>query len=68
MIKKLAKGIEDSEKEKDRLVAEKEKLRSVFKEIEEKAFSVQETYRSTQKVKFSVVFISQHGLTYQFPC
>ncbi|KDP27149.1 hypothetical protein JCGZ_19848 [Jatropha curcas] len=50
MIKKLIKGIEDSKKEKDRLVEEKEKLRSVFKEIEEKAFAVQENYKKTQNL------------------
>ncbi|XP_065856626.1 structural maintenance of chromosomes protein 4 [Euphorbia lathyris] len=50
MIKKLTKGIEDSKKEKDRLVEEKEKLRNVFKEIEERAFAVQENYEKTQKL------------------
>ncbi|KAJ4832959.1 Structural maintenance of chromosomes protein 4 [Turnera subulata] len=50
MIKKLTKAIEDSNKEKDRLVGEKEKMRGVFKEIEEKAFSVQENYKKTQQL------------------
>ncbi|XP_065857713.1 structural maintenance of chromosomes protein 4-like isoform X2 [Euphorbia lathyris] len=50
MIKKLTKGIEDSKKEKDRLVEEKEKLRNVSKEIEERAFAVQENYEKTQKL------------------
>ncbi|KAG8659531.1 hypothetical protein MANES_02G046500v8 [Manihot esculenta] len=50
MIKKLIKGIEDSKREKDRLVEEKENMRSVFKEIEEKAFAVQENYKKTQKL------------------
>ncbi|XP_065854959.1 structural maintenance of chromosomes protein 4-like [Euphorbia lathyris] len=50
MIKKLTKGIEDSKKEKDRLVEEKEKLRNVFKEIEERAFAVQENHEKTQKL------------------
>ncbi|XP_015583967.1 structural maintenance of chromosomes protein 4 [Ricinus communis] len=50
MIKKLTKGIEDSKKEKDRFVEEKEKLKSVFKEIEEKAFAVQENYKKTQQL------------------
>lgn len=50
MIKKLTKGIEDLKKEKERLVEEKEKLRGIFKEIEQKAFTVQENYKNTQKV------------------
>lgn len=54
MIKKLIKGIEDSKREKDRLVEEKENMRSVFKEIEEKAFAVQENYKKTQKVCYVV--------------
>lgn len=55
MIKKLTKGIEDSEKEKERLNAEKESLNATFKEIEQKAFIVQENYNKTQKVKFSLI-------------
>lgn len=50
MLKKLTKGIEDSKKEKERLVEEKEKLRGVFKEIEQKAFAVQENYKKTQEL------------------
>lgn len=58
MIKKLTKGIEDSKKEKERLIEEKEKMLNVFKEIEKKAFTVQENYNNTQKVCCS---ISLHG-------
>ncbi|KAI4352571.1 hypothetical protein L6164_006809 [Bauhinia variegata] len=50
MMKKLTKGIEDSKKEKERLVEEKEKLKAVFKEIEQKAFVVQENYKRTQEM------------------
>nr|XP_023928205.1 structural maintenance of chromosomes protein 4 [Quercus suber]POE91107.1 structural maintenance of chromosomes protein 4 [Quercus suber] len=50
MMKKLTKGIEESKKEKERLVEEKEKLGGVFKEIEQKAFTVQENYKKTQKL------------------
>lgn len=50
ILKKLVKGIEESKKEKERLVAEKEKLVSVFKEIEQKAFTVQENYKKTQEL------------------
>lgn len=50
MIKKLTKGIEESKTEKERLTQEKEKLRDKFKEIEQKAFSVQENYKKTQEV------------------
>jgi structural maintenance of chromosome 4 len=57
MLKKLTKGIEDSKKEKERLVEEKEKLRSVFKEIEQKAFAVQENYKKTQEVYYLYLFI-----------
>lgn len=49
-MKKLIKGIEDSKKEKQRLVEEKEKYSGVFKEIEQKAFIVQENYKKTQEV------------------
>lgn len=52
MIKKLTKGIEESKKEKERLVEQKEKRRGIFKEIEEKAFVVQENYKKTVKVCF----------------
>lgn len=50
MVKKLTKGIEESKKEKERIIERKEKLRGVFKEIEEKAFTVQEDYKKMQKV------------------
>ncbi|KAK9271730.1 hypothetical protein L1049_002093 [Liquidambar formosana] len=50
MIKKLTKGIEESKKEKERLAGEKEKLLSTFKEIEQKAFTVQENYKKTQEL------------------
>ncbi|GAV58095.1 SMC_N domain-containing protein/SMC_hinge domain-containing protein [Cephalotus follicularis] len=50
MIKKLSKGIEDSKKDKERLVDEMGKLRGYFKEIEQKAFTVQENYKNTQKL------------------
>ena len=52
MIKKLMKGVEESKKEKERLIVEKEKLLSTFKEIEQKAFKVQENYKKTQEVSF----------------
>ncbi|XP_073219945.1 structural maintenance of chromosomes protein 4 isoform X2 [Cicer arietinum] len=50
MMKKLTKGIEESKKDKERLAEEKEKLRANFKEIEQKAFSVQENYKRTQEM------------------
>ncbi|KAH1076071.1 hypothetical protein GLYMA_19G022800v4 [Glycine max] len=50
MVKKLTKGIEDSKKEKDRLTEQKEKLTQAFKEIEQKAFVVQENYKKTQEL------------------
>uniref|UniRef100_A0A2N9FRR7 Structural maintenance of chromosomes protein n=1 Tax=Fagus sylvatica TaxID=28930 RepID=A0A2N9FRR7_FAGSY len=50
MMKKLTKGIEESKKEKERLVEEKAKLQGIFKEIEQKAFTVQENYKQTQKL------------------
>lgn len=56
MMKKLTKGIEDSKKEKDRLTEEKEKLKAHFKEIEQKAFVVQENYKRTQEVHF-ILFV-----------
>ncbi|KAI8533943.1 hypothetical protein RHMOL_Rhmol10G0050100 [Rhododendron molle] len=46
-IAKLMKGIEESKKEKERLIGEKEKLLLTFKEIEQKAFTVQENYKKT---------------------
>ncbi|KAL3378731.1 hypothetical protein AABB24_004580 [Solanum stoloniferum] len=50
MIKKLTKGIEESNKEKESLLAEKEKLLSIFKEVEQKAFTVQEDYKKIQEL------------------
>ncbi|GAA0146311.1 hypothetical protein LIER_06300 [Lithospermum erythrorhizon] len=50
MIKKLTKAIEESKKEKERLISEKETMMSVFKEIEVKAFTVQENYKKTQEL------------------
>lgn len=54
MIKKLMKGIEESEKEKERVSAETESLKATFKEIEQKAFMVQENYNKTQKVELDL--------------
>lgn len=50
MVKKLKRGIEESKKEKDKAVEEKDKLLTTFKEIEQKAFAVQENYKKTQEV------------------
>ncbi|KAL5723070.1 Structural maintenance of chromosomes protein 4 [Ranunculus cassubicifolius] len=50
MIKKLTKAIEDSKAEKERLLTEKEKMESVFKETELKAIAVQESYNKTQEL------------------
>ncbi|GAB2234374.1 hypothetical protein Drorol1_Dr00003624 [Drosera rotundifolia] len=50
MVKKLRKAIEDSKKENKRLSDEKTKLLSSFKDIEAKAFTVQEDYEKTQKL------------------
>ncbi|KAK2994629.1 hypothetical protein RJ640_025683 [Escallonia rubra] len=50
MSKKLMKGIEESRKDRERVVAVKETLLSTFKEIEEKAFLVQENYKKTQEL------------------
>lgn len=50
MVKKMTKGIEDSKKDKELLLQEKEKLLSTFKEIEQKAFVVQENYKRTQQL------------------
>ncbi|KAK4393112.1 Structural maintenance of chromosomes protein 4, partial [Sesamum angolense] len=55
-IKKLTKGIEESRNEKERLMGEKEKLSSTFKEIEQKAFIVQENYKKTQEVSAMFLF------------
>lgn len=56
MMKKLTKGIEESKKEKERLTEEREKLKANFKEIEQKAFVVQENYKRTQEVLFLLSF------------
>lgn len=56
-MKKLTKGIEESKREKERLIEEKEKLKGVFKEIEQKAFVVQENYKKTQEVLYSLFFL-----------
>ncbi|XP_050230281.1 structural maintenance of chromosomes protein 4-like isoform X2 [Mercurialis annua] len=50
MIKKLTKGIEDSKKETDQLVEEKEKLSSVFNEILEKVSAVKENPEKTRQL------------------
>ncbi|KAK9135493.1 hypothetical protein Syun_014823 [Stephania yunnanensis] len=50
MMKKLTKGIEDSKKEKERLLDEKEKMRSNFKAIEEKAIQVKVNYDKAQEL------------------
>lgn len=50
MIEKLRKGIEESKVEKERLMAEKEKLRSTSKETEEKAIVVMENCVKIQEV------------------
>lgn len=47
---KLTKGVEDSKKERDKLVENKEKVTSEFKDIQENAFNVQEKYHKTQEV------------------
>ncbi|KAG8044397.1 hypothetical protein GUJ93_ZPchr0054g2852 [Zizania palustris] len=50
LVKKLTKGIEESKKEEEKLLAEKEKMMSIFKEIEKAAFAVQEDYKKTQEM------------------
>lgn len=49
-MKKLTKGIEDAKKEKERIIEGKEKMHGMFKEIEQKAFTVQENYKKMQEV------------------
>jgi structural maintenance of chromosome 4 len=49
-VKKLAKTIEDSKIDTEKLLGEKEKMMSIFKEIEKKAFVVQEEYKKTQEM------------------
>jgi structural maintenance of chromosome 4 len=50
LVKKLAKTIEDSKIDTEKLLGEKEKMMSIFKEIEKKAFVVQEEYKKTQEM------------------
>ncbi|RLM98688.1 structural maintenance of chromosomes protein 4 [Panicum miliaceum] len=50
LVKKLAKTIEDSKIDTEKLLADKEKMMSIFKEIEKKAFVVQEEYKKTQEM------------------
>lgn len=50
MIKKLSNGIEESKKERERFLAEKESLLATFKDIEQKAFTVQENYKKIQEL------------------
>jgi len=50
LVKKLAKTIEESKIDTEKLLAEKEKMMSIFKEIEKKAFVVQEEYKKTQEM------------------
>lgn len=50
MVKKLTKAIGESKIEKERICEEKEKLMFTFKEVEQKAFVVQENYKKTQEV------------------
>lgn len=58
MVKKLTKAIEESKLEKEKAVSEKEKMTAVFKEVEQKAFAVQENYKKTQEVYiYWIVFI-----------
>ncbi|KAI3898016.1 hypothetical protein MKX03_027551 [Papaver bracteatum] len=49
-IKKLAKGIEESKKERERLGIDKQNMMGVFTEIEQQAFKVQEDYKKTQEL------------------
>jgi structural maintenance of chromosome 4 len=55
LVKKLAKSIEESKIDTDKLLAQKEKMMSIFKDIEKKAFVVQEDYKKTQEV-----FVQSH--------
>ncbi|KAM0933788.1 putative structural maintenance of chromosomes protein [Dioscorea sansibarensis] len=50
MLKKLTKGIEESKKEWEKLMDEKENMVATFKGIEQKAFLVQENYKKTQEL------------------
>lgn len=61
MIKKLMKGIEESKKAKEQLIEEKQSLLAAFKEIEQKAFIVQENYNKTQEVKLKLIVFCFNG-------
>lgn len=50
LVTKLTKGVEDSKKERDKLVASREKAVSEFKDMQETAFTVQEKYQKTQEM------------------
>ncbi|KAK3135188.1 hypothetical protein QOZ80_5BG0415790 [Eleusine coracana subsp. coracana] len=49
-VTRLSRSIEESTKEIEELLAEKENMMSFFKEIEKKAFVVQEDYKKTQEM------------------
>lgn len=65
MTEKLKKGIEDTKKEKEKLVQQKGNMLIIFKEIEQKAFVVQENYKKTQEVYD--LFLKQNVLNGLFP-
>ncbi|KAJ3686474.1 hypothetical protein LUZ61_015638 [Rhynchospora tenuis] len=46
----LTKGLENSKTDRDKLAESKERENSKFKDIQEKAFTVQENYQKTQKM------------------
>ncbi|PKA51107.1 Structural maintenance of chromosomes protein 4 [Apostasia shenzhenica] len=48
MIKKLTKSIEEMKKEKESLINEKRNMEVSFKQVEQKAFEVEENYKETQ--------------------
>lgn len=50
MIKKLTKGLEESKKELEKMTEDKKNYLNVFKEVEQRAFRVQESYKATSKV------------------
>lgn len=64
LLKRLAKATEESIKEKEKLLSEKEKMMLIFKEIEKKAFVVQEEYKKTQEVFCSIALPSRLDLSY----
>ncbi|EPS67536.1 condensin complex components subunit, partial [Genlisea aurea] len=49
-IQKLSKVIDENNSEREKLIVEKENMNTAFKAIEEKAFTVQENYKSTQEL------------------